>query len=85
MVAITTREHVRQLLSSTEHDPTLVIHRGEALVLPAAEIGEGPYAGALVVASKDDIVRQMTHGELSEQDLAELAERLAAAVANLGG
>lgn len=77
-------EHVRQLLTSTRPDPTLVVHRGEPLVVAGPDV-TGEYAGALVVAGKDDIARQLPDSELSEQDLSRIAERRADTVANLGG
>jgi hypothetical protein len=83
-----TPDVVRELLGSQESEPTLVIHRGAARVVPAADIEDGPYAGSVVVASRDDVRDLAGNVDVdnpSEADLEALAQRLDTAAADLGG
>lgn len=85
---IITAEHVRQLLSSPEDDPTLVVRNGAASVVSGADpAGEGEPA-SMVVVGRDDLRRLAHNLDLdhpSARDLEELAQRLSSTVAELGG
>ncbi|MFH0241240.1 hypothetical protein ACGRHY_02095 [Streptomyces sp. HK10] len=80
-----TAQHVRELLSSSDPDPRLVLLEGRPRVVPAAEAGAGRYSGAVEVVSRDDLTARTGPGTPSEQELEALASRLQAVVSELGG
>lgn len=79
---------VRALLTSDDAEPTLVLHKGQARVVPAADLRDGRYPGSVTVTSRDDLRRTAAGVDLdnpSDRDLRDLAERLDTAVEGLGG
>lgn len=78
-----TREHVRQLLDPRQEEPRLLLLRGQAVVVPAAQAEAPEYAGALEVAGGGDLGRPPADG-LSDGELDELAARLRAVAEQLG-
>ncbi|MEE1943144.1 hypothetical protein V1L54_27705 [Streptomyces sp. TRM 70361] len=89
MPSTITAEHVRELLSSADPDPRLVLLAGRARVVPAAEAGTDRYRGAVEIVSRDELAarlgpRGQDGPEPSDRELAELAARLEAVVTGLG-
>ncbi|MFC4004694.1 hypothetical protein ACFS2C_24575 [Prauserella oleivorans] len=80
-----TADHVRALLESELSEPNLVVLEGRVSVLDASDLGSQRYAGALVVASREDLHGRLGDREPSERELTELAAGLEAGVSNLGG
>ncbi|GAA3630799.1 hypothetical protein ACLIYM_10225 [Streptomyces fenghuangensis] len=80
-----TAQHVRELLSSSDPDPRLVLLEGHPRVVPAAEAGADRYRGAVEVVSRDDLTARIGPGAPSERDLEALASRLQTVVSELGG
>ncbi|MCI0385034.1 hypothetical protein [Streptomyces sp. CNQ085] len=80
-----TAQHVRELLSSSDPDPLLVLLEGRPRVVSAAEAGGDRYRGAVEVVSRDDLAAGLGPGTLSEQELEALASRLESVVSELGG
>jgi hypothetical protein len=76
-MAITGRD-IERLLYTDTPDPILVVHNGSTEIVAAAELGG--YTGAVVVCSRTEILRQVGERDLTEADLARIAEALAAAV-----
>ncbi|MET8758374.1 hypothetical protein [Lentzea sp. NPDC004782] len=76
-MAITGRD-IERLLYTDTPDPILVVHNGSTEIVAAAELGG--YTGAVVVCSRTEILRQVGERDLSETDLARIAEALAAAI-----
>ncbi|KJK34222.1 hypothetical protein UK23_43905 [Lentzea aerocolonigenes] len=76
-MAITGRD-IERLLYTDTPDPILVVHNGTTEIVAAAELGG--YTGAVVVCSRSEILRRVGERDLSEADLARLAEGLAAAI-----
>lgn len=76
-MAITGRD-IERLLYSETLDPILVVHNGATEIVAATELGG--YTGAVVVCSRTEILRRVGERDLSERDLASLAESLAAAI-----
>ncbi|MFD6950311.1 hypothetical protein A6A08_02135 [Nocardiopsis sp. TSRI0078] len=77
-------EHVARLLSTQDGDPVLIVHRGRAEVVDAAELDDPGYEGALRVAERGDLVPDKG-GEPTQEEAETLARRLDTAVRNLGG
>lgn len=80
--------HVRQLLDAGTDNPSLVVSEGQVLVVPDDDIKAGTYRGALVVIDRKGLADTATNVDLdspSDAELTAIAERLNAAVANLGG
>ncbi|WP_223830460.1 hypothetical protein [Nocardiopsis quinghaiensis] len=84
VVAIVHAEHVTRLLSTEDGDPVLIVHRGQAEVVEAAELDDPRYEGALRVAERGDLVPEKG-GEPTREEAEALARRLDTAVRNLGG
>lgn len=80
-----TAQHVRELLSSSDPDPRLVLLEGRPRVVPAAEADADHYRGAVEVVSRDDLAARIGPGTPSEQELEALASRLQSVVSELGG
>ncbi len=80
-----TREHVETLLRSDAHDPVLIVLAGQALIVSATELGEGPYDGAVEIVSRGDLVTQLAADLTSERGVDVLAAQLDAMVTQLGG
>jgi predicted polyphosphate/ATP-dependent NAD kinase len=83
-----TAADVRRLLDSDDDNPTLVVSEGQAMVIGRQEAEAGDYAGALLVTDRRQLRATVTDLDLehaSATDLQALAERLNAAVTNLGG
>jgi hypothetical protein len=76
-MAITGRD-IERLLYTDTPDPILVVHNDTTEIVAAAELGSR--LGAVVVCSRTEILRRVGERDLSEQDLANLAESLAAAI-----
>jgi hypothetical protein len=76
-MAITGRD-IEHLLYTDTPDPIMVVHNGETEIVAAAELGG--HTGAVVVVSRTEILRRVGEKDLSEQDLAALAESLTAAI-----
>ncbi|MBM7862395.1 hypothetical protein JOD27_006229 [Lentzea nigeriaca] len=76
-MAITGRD-IEHLLYTDTPDPILVVHNGSTEIVAAAKLGG--YTGAVVVCSRTEILRRVGERDLTEQDLAQLAEALAAAI-----
>ena len=76
-MAITGRD-IERLLYTDTPDPILVVHNGSPEIVAAAKLGG--YTGAVVVCSRTEILRRVGERDLSEEDLARLAQRLAAAI-----
>ncbi|MCW2611407.1 MAG: hypothetical protein QOC93_46 [Actinomycetota bacterium] len=86
-MAIVTAADVRDLLGSAEPGATLVLLAGETHVVAGADLTADRLAGAVVVADRDQL-RETANLDVdhpSADALRELAERLDAAVAHLGG
>ncbi|MEU6711248.1 hypothetical protein ABZ897_07165 [Nonomuraea sp. NPDC046802] len=77
------RECVRQLLASRHPDATLVFVRGDCIVIPAAEVDDAHRR--LVIARRDDVAARLPKGELTDQILDDLANRLDNVARDLGG
>ncbi|MGK5448025.1 MULTISPECIES: hypothetical protein [Streptomyces] len=80
-----TAQHVRELLSSSDPDPRLVLLEGSPRVVSAAEAGADRYRGAVEVVSRDDLAARLGPGAPSDRDLEALASRLQTVVSELGG
>ena len=83
-----TAADVRRLLDSDDDNPTLVVSEGQAMVIGRQEAEAGDYAGALLVTDRRQLRATVTDLDLehaSATDLQALAERINAAVTNLGG
>ncbi|MDT7784608.1 MAG: hypothetical protein QOF58_3027 [Pseudonocardiales bacterium] len=76
-MAITGRD-IERLLYTETADPILVVHNGTTEIVAAAELGG--HTGAVVVCSRSEILRRVGERDLSEPDLARIAEALAAAI-----
>jgi glycine/D-amino acid oxidase-like deaminating enzyme/nitrite reductase/ring-hydroxylating ferredoxin subunit len=84
---IVTPSDVRDLLTSAEPGATLVLLAGEIHVAAGADLTADRFAGAVVVADRDQL-RETAGLDLdhpSDDALREVAERLNAAVTHLGG
>ncbi|MBT2394955.1 hypothetical protein [Streptomyces sp. ISL-100] len=79
-----TEEHVRDLLRPRADEPTLVVVRGRAQVIPATELDRGDYRGAIEVVSAKELVRRIGTRTPSDQDITALASTLNTTVAELG-
>jgi hypothetical protein len=78
-------QDVRQLLANPDANAALVVIEGRAVVVAPADLDSDEYRGALQVATRQELVQRVGHGELSDRELAEQAEELDTAVRNLGG
>ncbi len=76
-------EDVRRLLETA--GSVLVVIEGHAEVVDAGDLGDGRLRGALEVASHDDLLARLRTARLTDGELAEQAEALNMAVAELGG
>jgi hypothetical protein len=76
-MAITGRD-IEHLLYTDTPDPILVVHNGSTEIVAAAKLGG--YTGAVVVCSRTEILRRVGERDLSEADLARLAQSLASAI-----
>ncbi|MDX8054993.1 hypothetical protein SK571_36955 [Lentzea sp. BCCO 10_0798] len=76
-MAITGRD-IEHLLYTDTPDPILVLHNGETQIVAAAELGG--HTGAVVVCSRSEIQRRVGERDLTEQDLATLAQALTVAI-----
>lgn len=76
-MAITGRD-IERLLYTDTPDPILVVHNGLTEIVAAAELGG--YIGAVVVCSRTEILRQVGERDLTDEDLAVMADRLTAAI-----
>ncbi|MFO7252096.1 MAG: hypothetical protein DIU60_015225 [Actinomycetes bacterium] len=76
------RECVRRLLDAPDPDAALVFVRGDCVVLPEGEIDEG-HRG-LVVIRRRDLRPFLGEGELTDERLDEVANRLDNVVRDLG-
>jgi glycine/D-amino acid oxidase-like deaminating enzyme/nitrite reductase/ring-hydroxylating ferredoxin subunit len=86
-MSIVTPSDVRDLLSSDEPGATLVLLAGETQVVAGADLTADRFAGAVVLADRDQL-REAANLDVdhpSDDALRELAERLDAAVTHLGG
>ena len=79
-----TRQHVRELLEARDDGSTLVVLEGRAQVVSADDLRSDRYAGALEVASGEELTRQATPGSHSDGELDALAAALNTMVAKLG-
>ncbi|MFE9676901.1 hypothetical protein ACFYO5_22575 [Streptomyces sp. NPDC006259] len=79
-----TRQHVRELLEARDDGPTLVVVEGRAQVVSADDLRSDRYAGALEVASGEELTRRATPSPDSEGELDALAATLNTMVAKLG-
>ena len=77
------RECVRRLLESHDPDATLVFVRGECMVLPAGDVDEAHQG--LVVGRREELLRLVPEGDLTDERLDLLAHRLDNVVRDLGG
>jgi hypothetical protein len=75
-MAITGRD-IEHLLYTDTPDPILVVHNGSPEIVAAAKLGG--HTGAVVVCSRTEILRRVGERDLSESDLAGIAEALVAA------
>lgn len=82
---VITREHLRLLLHSPAERPTLVLVEGRERVLSAVDLGTAPYRGAVELLTRDDLAAQLGTTDPPDHELDEVASRLQAAVAELGG
>lgn len=78
-------EDVRALLACQEADAVLVLIEGRTEVVTPTKLDSPDYAGALQIATRDQVIQQAGGAELSDHELAEQAEQLDSAVRNLGG
>lgn len=76
-MAITGR-NIERLLYTDTPDPILVVHNGSTEIVAATELGSR--LGAVVVCSRSEILRQVGERDLSEQELADMAAALTAAI-----
>jgi hypothetical protein len=87
VAAVITVDDVRQLLASDEVEPVLVLSGGKTSVVGTAALDSGPYAGAVVVADRGQLVRELPelNADSGEFALQEVAARLSVEIAQLGG
>ncbi|WP_017571151.1 hypothetical protein [Nocardiopsis halotolerans] len=78
-------EHVARLLCTEDGDPVLIVHRGRADVVEAADLDDPRYEGALRLADRSDLAPERSGGDPTGEELEALARRLDTAVRNLGG
>ncbi|SFR27709.1 hypothetical protein SAMN04488564_111188 [Lentzea waywayandensis] len=78
-MAITGRD-IEHLLYTETPDPILVLQDGATEIVAAADLGGRP--GAIVVCSRSELLRRVGERDLSEKELAAIAETLAAAIQN---
>ncbi|HUQ57593.1 hypothetical protein [Lentzea sp.] len=76
-MTITGRD-IEHLLYTDTPDPVLVVHDGVASIVTAEELGE--HTGAVVVVSRDEVLRHVGERDISEGDLAAIAATLQAAI-----
>lgn len=74
-MAITARD-VEHLLYTDTADPILVTHNGTPHIVAAAEVGRHP--GAVVICSRTELLRRVGERDLSERDLAAIADHFTA-------
>lgn len=79
-----TRHHVRELLEAEGDGSALVVLEGRAEVVSADDLGSDRYAGALEVASGEELTRHAVPGSRSDAELDALAAALNTMVAKLG-
>jgi hypothetical protein len=80
-----TPDDVRALLSDDDPTAVLVLVEGRTEVVPADKLDTADYRGALLIASRDDVIDRTDGAEPSEHELAEQAAALNAEIDNLGG
>ncbi|RDI32025.1 hypothetical protein [Lentzea flaviverrucosa] len=76
-MAITGRD-IEHLLYTDTPDPIMVVHNGQTEIVAAARLGGR--TGAVVVCSRSEVLRWVGERDLTEQDLATLAQALTVAV-----
>ncbi|MCR3754249.1 hypothetical protein [Lentzea californiensis] len=76
-MAITGRD-IEHLLYTDTPDPIMVVHNGETEIVAAARLGGR--TGAVVVCSRSEVLRWVGERDLTEQDLATLAQALTVAI-----
>ncbi|MEV6714428.1 hypothetical protein AB0M48_20600 [Lentzea sp. NPDC051208] len=76
-MAITGRD-IEHLLYTDTPDPILVLHNGETEIVAATDLGGR--SGAVVVCSRSEVLRWVGERDLTEQDLATLAQALTVAI-----
>ena len=80
--------HVRRLLDADTDNPSLIVSEGQVLVVSDDDIKAGTHRGALVVIDRKGLADTATNVDLdspSDAELTAIAERLNAALTNLGG
>lgn len=80
-----TADDVRSLLDSDLPEASLALQEGRVHLLSGADLRSRRYAGAFVVASRDELRGRFVGREPSARELDELATGLETAVSNLGG
>lgn len=78
-------DDVQRLLDASDDEVVLVVMDRRTEVVPAAELRSAEYRGARRVASRQEVVERAGGTKLSERQLAAEAQKLDAAVRNLGG
>ncbi len=76
--------HVEALLGSDADDPTLIVLAGGISVVPASELNDEQYRGAMEIVSRHDLVTELGTDAPSPRDIEETAARLDTAVTRLG-
>ena len=76
---------VRRLMESDDPGSTLVIYQGQAAIIPAGDLADDRYAGALSIASQQEVLDILGRQVSSEQDIEQLAASLDATASELGG
>jgi hypothetical protein len=76
-MAITGRD-IERLLYTDTPDPIMVVHNGETEIVAATRLGGR--TGAVVVCSRSEVQRWVGERDLTEQDLAALAQALTVAI-----
>lgn len=80
-----TADDVRSLLDSDLPEASLVLQEGRVHLLGGADLRSRRYAGALFVASREQLRDRFLGREPSARELDEVAAGLRTAVSNLGG
>ena len=77
-------DHVRQLLDCAEPEPTMVLVEGRIDIVAAADLRSGRLPGAVEVTTREQVLDNAGHTDLSAAELQEQAAILDSTLTNLG-